>query len=70
MQKAMANALGVVNIGGIFVVLLVGLAFAVLVSLQFAFLFKGIIVTKKSGEQLTQLSFFTRLLQLGLSTAD
>ena len=31
-QKAMANALGVVNIGGIFVVLLCGLAFAVLVS--------------------------------------
>ncbi len=27
-QKAMANALGVVNIGGIFVVLLCGLAFA------------------------------------------
>jgi len=28
----MANALGVVNIGGIFVVLLCGLAFAVMVS--------------------------------------
>ena len=32
-QKAMANALGVVNIGGIFVVLLCGLAFAVMVAI-------------------------------------
>ena len=32
-QKAMANALGVVNIGGIFVVLLCGLALAVLVAI-------------------------------------
>lgn len=32
-QKAMANALGVVNIGGIFVVLLCGLAFAVIVAI-------------------------------------
>ena len=31
-QKAMANALGVVNIGGIFVVLLCGLAFAIIVA--------------------------------------
>ena len=32
-QKAQANALGVVNIGGIFVVLLCGLAFAVMVAI-------------------------------------
>ena len=32
-QRAMANALGVVNIGGIFVVLLCGLALAVLVAI-------------------------------------
>ena len=32
-QKAMANALGVGNIGGIFVVLLCGLAFAVMVAI-------------------------------------
>ena len=32
-QKAMANALGIVNIGGIFVVLLCGLAFAVMVAI-------------------------------------
>lgn len=32
-EKAMANALGVVNIGGIFVVLLCGLAFAVIVAI-------------------------------------
>ena len=32
-QKAMANALGVVNIGGVFVVLLCGLAFAVMVAI-------------------------------------
>ena len=39
MQKAMANALGVVNIGGIFVVLLCGLAFAVLVTNQLGLTF-------------------------------
>jgi hypothetical protein len=32
-RKSMANALGVVNIGGVFVVLLVGLAFAVMVAI-------------------------------------
>lgn len=32
-QKALANALGVVNIGGIFVVLLCGLAFAILIAI-------------------------------------
>ncbi len=32
-QRAMANALGIVNIGGIFVVLLCGLAFAVIVAI-------------------------------------
>ena len=32
-QKSSVNALGVVNIGGVFVVLLVGLAFAVMVAI-------------------------------------
>ena len=54
-EKAAVNALGVVNIGGVFVVLLVGLAFAVTVAIG-EFCWKTSSLNMKSAENIIQTS--------------
>jgi len=54
-RKSLANALGVVNIGGVFVVLLVGLAFAVIVAIC-EFCWKTSSLNTKASENIVQTS--------------